>query len=194
MKNGTADSATEEGPYARLAATCAEEAARLPWIKRTPLGRPPVPLENGTTARSPRRPAARRTGRRRQQPAQRRGALRRAVDDDLGVELRHACRRWATERPERYAAVMRFTGPHAAARSPEGLATARAATAELRQVIARCAAAGLLADRDVDRLTVQWQAVAHGLAEFENRGLLADGDRAWRSVLAALIAFRDPVV
>jgi AcrR family transcriptional regulator len=103
------------------------------------------------------------------------------------LELRHAYRRWATERPERYAAVMRFTGPHAAARSPEGLATARAATAELRQVIARCAAAGLLADRDVDRLTVQWRAVAHGLAEFENRGLLADGDQAWRSVLAALI-------
>jgi AcrR family transcriptional regulator len=102
------------------------------------------------------------------------------------LELRHAYRRWATERPERHAAVMRVSGPHAA-RSPEGLATARAATAELRQVIARCAAAGLLADRDVDRLTVQWRAVAHGLAEFENRGLLPDGDQAWRSVLAALL-------
>ena len=103
------------------------------------------------------------------------------------LELRHAYRRWATERPDRYAAMMRFSGPHAAARSAEGLAAARAATAQLRQVIARCAAAGLLADRDVDRLAVQWRAVAHGLAEFENRGLLPDGDQAWRSVLAVLI-------
>jgi AcrR family transcriptional regulator len=103
------------------------------------------------------------------------------------LELRHAYRRWATERPDRYAAMMRFVGPRAAARSPEGLATARAATAELRQVIARCARAGLLPDRDVDRLTEQWRAVAHGLAEFENRGLLADGDQAWRTVLSALL-------
>jgi hypothetical protein len=68
--------------------------------------------------------------------------------------------------------MMRFSGPHAAARSPEGLAAARAATSELRQVIARCAAAGLLADDDIDRFAMQWRAVAHGLAEFENRGLL----------------------
>jgi AcrR family transcriptional regulator len=103
------------------------------------------------------------------------------------LELRHAYRRWATERPERYAALMRFSGPRAAARSPEGLAAARAATAHLRQAIARCAAAGLLADRDVDRLTTQWRAVSHGLAEFENQGLLADGAEAWRPVLTALI-------
>jgi AcrR family transcriptional regulator len=103
------------------------------------------------------------------------------------LELRHAYRRWATERPERYAAMMRFVGPRAAARSPEGLAAARAATAELRQAIVRCTAAGLLPDGDVDRLVERWRAVAHGLAEFENRGLLADGDEAWRSVLAALI-------
>jgi AcrR family transcriptional regulator len=103
------------------------------------------------------------------------------------LELRHAYRTWATEHPDRYAALMRFSGPRAAGRSPEGLAAARAATARLRQVIARCAAAGLVADRDVDRLTTQWRAVAHGLAEFENRGLLPDGDQAWRSVLAAVI-------
>jgi hypothetical protein len=34
---------------------------------------------------------------------------------------------------------------------------------------------------------MQWRAVSHGLAEFENQGLLADGDEAWRPVLAALI-------
>jgi AcrR family transcriptional regulator len=102
------------------------------------------------------------------------------------LELRHAYRTWATEHPDRYAALMRFSGPHAAARSPEGLA-ARAATTQLRQVIARCAAAGLVADHDVDRLATQWRAVAHGLAEFENRGRLPDGDQAWYSVLAAII-------
>ena len=69
----------------------------------------------------------------------------------------------------------------------QGTRAARAATARLRRAIARCAAAGLLAGRDVDRLTVQWRAVSHGLAEFENRGLLPDGDQAWRSVLTALL-------
>jgi AcrR family transcriptional regulator len=103
------------------------------------------------------------------------------------LELRHAYRRWATERPDRYAALMRFSGPQAAARSPEGLAAARAATDLLRQAVGRCAAAGLLAARDVDALTVRWRAVAHGLAEFENRGLLPDGDQTWRSVLAAVL-------
>jgi hypothetical protein len=42
---------------------------------------------------------------------------------------------------------------------------------------------------------VGWRAVAHGLAEFENRGLLPDGDQSWRSVLTALIdamRFADP--
>ena len=41
--------------------------------------------------------------------------------------------------------------------------------------------------RDVDQLTTQWRAVSHRLAEFENQGLLADGDEAWRPVLTALI-------
>lgn len=109
-------------------------------------------------------------------------------DDPRGdlLAMRHAYRRWATERPERYAALMRFTGPRAAPRSPAGLALARTATAELREAIARCAEAGQLAEHDIDALTVQWRAVAHGLAEFENHGLLEDGDLAWRSVLAAL--------
>lgn len=103
------------------------------------------------------------------------------------LALRHAYRRWATERPERYAAMMRFLGPRAAARSPEGLELARATGAGLREAIARCAEAGLLPEGDVDALTVQWRAVAHGLAEFENHGLLEDGDEAWRSVFDALI-------
>jgi AcrR family transcriptional regulator len=103
------------------------------------------------------------------------------------LELRHAYRRWATERPERYAALMRYTGPSAAPRSPEGLAAVRAATAELRRAITRCADAGLLAHDDVDTLAVQWRAVAHGLAEFEIRGVLTSGDDDWRTVLAAVL-------
>ena len=103
------------------------------------------------------------------------------------LEMRHAYRTWATERPERYAALMRFVGPRAAPRSPAGLALARAADAELREAIARCADAGLLAEGEVESLVMRWRAVAHGLAEFENHGLLAEGDDAWSSVLTALL-------
>ena len=42
-----------EGPGgAEGADPCSAAAARLPCVRRTPLGRPPVPLENGTAARS----------------------------------------------------------------------------------------------------------------------------------------------
>jgi AcrR family transcriptional regulator len=103
------------------------------------------------------------------------------------LELRHAYRTWATERPDRYAALMRFIGPNARSRSPEGLAAARAVSAELRTAIARCADAGLIDDGDVDALAVQWRAVGHGLAEFENAGVITDGDETWRTVLTAVI-------
>jgi AcrR family transcriptional regulator len=103
------------------------------------------------------------------------------------LELRHAYRTWATERPDRYAALMRFIGPGARARSPEGLAAARAATAELRQAISRCADAGLIDSGDVDALAIHWRAVGHGLAEFENAGVITDGDASWRTVLTAVI-------
>jgi AcrR family transcriptional regulator len=103
------------------------------------------------------------------------------------LALRHAYRRWATERPERYAALMRYTGAGAAPRSPEGLAAVRAVTAELRRAITRCADAGLLAPDNVDTLAVQLRAVAHGLAEFEIRGVLTSGDDDWRTVLAAVL-------
>jgi AcrR family transcriptional regulator len=108
------------------------------------------------------------------------------------LALRHAYRTWATERPERYAALMRFTGPRAAPRSPEGVDLAHAATDDLRQAIARCAEAGLLADADVEALTIRWRAVAHGLAEFENHAVLTEGDEAWRSVFTALIDCPQP--
>jgi AcrR family transcriptional regulator len=108
------------------------------------------------------------------------------------LALRHAYRAWATERPERYAALMRFTGPRAAPRSREGVDLAHAASADLRQAIARCAEAGLLAADDVETLTIRWRAVAHGLAEFENHGVLTEGDEAWRSVFAALIDCSQP--
>jgi AcrR family transcriptional regulator len=98
-----------------------------------------------------------------------------------------AYRQWATERPERYAAMMRFVGPRAAPRSPAGLALARAAESRLRELIVRCAEAGLIADDDVDDLVLEWRAVVHGLAEFENHGVLTDPDGSWRSVLGALI-------
>jgi AcrR family transcriptional regulator len=103
------------------------------------------------------------------------------------LELRRPYRQWATERPERYAAMMRFVGPRAAPRSPAGLDLARAAESQLRALIARCAEAGLIAEDDVDPLVLEWRAVGHGLAEFENHGVLKGGDESWRSVFAALI-------
>ncbi|MQA73563.1 MAG: TetR family transcriptional regulator [Solirubrobacterales bacterium] len=103
------------------------------------------------------------------------------------LELRHAYRNWATERPDRYAALMRFVGPRAGSRSPEGLAAARAATAELREAFARCAEAGLIDAADLEALAIQWRAIGHGLAEFENAGVITDGDETWRTVLTAVI-------
>jgi AcrR family transcriptional regulator len=98
-----------------------------------------------------------------------------------------AYRRWATERPEHYGALMRFSGPRAIARSSAGQAAARAVTERLRAAITRGAAAGLFDRHDVEVLVVEWRAVGHGLAEFDNGGLLRGGDATWLDVLGALI-------
>jgi AcrR family transcriptional regulator len=103
------------------------------------------------------------------------------------LEMRHAYRQWATERPERYAAMMQFIGPRAVSRSPRGLRLARAAETELREAFVRCAEGGLIDAAHVDSIATRWRAVAHGLAEFENHGLLEDGDDSWYSVLTAVI-------
>jgi AcrR family transcriptional regulator len=104
-------------------------------------------------------------------------------DDPRGdlVSLALAYRRWATERPQRYAIAMhRFLGARSAPRSEEGLRVARAALDELRQVVLRCRAAGLLGDRDPEDVIVQLRAIVHGLAEFENIGLLGpDPESEW---------------
>jgi AcrR family transcriptional regulator len=103
------------------------------------------------------------------------------------LEIGKPYRQWATERPERYAAMMRFVGPRAAPRSPAGLALARAAESRLRERIVRCADAGVLPDDDIGELVLEWRAVAHGLAEFENHGVLKGGWESWEAVLGALI-------
>jgi hypothetical protein len=99
-----------------------------------------------------------------------------------------AYRRWAIERPERYALAMhRFVGRPARSRSPEGLAISRAALNELRQAVRRCQEAGLLpADRDPEDVVTQMRATVHGLAEFENLGMLApDPEAQWREAVSA---------
>jgi AcrR family transcriptional regulator len=103
------------------------------------------------------------------------------------VALANAYRGWATERPARYAALIRFMGPHAGPRSPEGLELARAAMSRLRDAIERGAAAGLVADRDVDAIAMEWRIVAHGLAEFENHGILGDPGEAWESLVNVIV-------
>jgi AcrR family transcriptional regulator len=108
--------------------------------------------------------------------------------DLLNVSL--AYRRWATERPERYAlAVHRFVGQDGRARSEDGLAVSREALEELRGVVRRCHAAGAVAGgRDMEDVVTQLRALVHGLAEWENLGMLgADPERHWRITIGSVL-------
>jgi AcrR family transcriptional regulator len=108
------------------------------------------------------------------------------LDDVLVQAL--AYRRWAVERPERYALAMhRFVGQGARPRSEEGLAVSREALDELIQAVRRCQDAGLLV-ADLDDVVTHLRAVVHGLAEFENLGMLGpDPERHWRTVVTAVL-------
>jgi AcrR family transcriptional regulator len=102
-----------------------------------------------------------------------------------------AYRTWAIERPERHTvAVRRFVGRPDRPRSDEGAAAARAALDELRHAVHRCHEAGQLRpELDPEEVMIHVRAVAHGLAEFENLGLLhAQPERQWRAAVAALLA------
>jgi AcrR family transcriptional regulator len=117
-------------------------------------------------------------------------ATRRSDDPRRDLDsLTLAYRQWATERPQRYAIAMhRFLGVRAAPRSEEGLGLARAVLDELRQVVRRCQQAGLLGDSDPEEVMVQLRALAHGLAEFENLGLLGpDPESEWLLGAGALV-------
>jgi AcrR family transcriptional regulator len=107
--------------------------------------------------------------------------------EDL-LELALAYRRWAVERPERYALAMhRFVGQGARPRSEEGLAVSREALDELIQAVRRCQDAGMLV-ADLDDVVTHLRAVVHGLAEFENLGMLGpDPERHWRAFLLMVV-------
>jgi AcrR family transcriptional regulator len=99
-----------------------------------------------------------------------------------------AYRQWAVERPERYALAMhRFVGQRSRPRSDEGLAVSRAALDELRQAVRRCHDAGLLlGDRDPEDVVTHLRAMVHGLAEFENLGMLGpDPEAQWVAAVSA---------
>jgi AcrR family transcriptional regulator len=101
-----------------------------------------------------------------------------------------AYRRWAVERPERYALAMhRFIGKRARPRSEEGLAVSRAALDELRQAVRRCQDAGIVRrDIELEEVVTYMRATVHGLAEFENLGLLGpEPETQWRIALSALL-------
>jgi AcrR family transcriptional regulator len=104
------------------------------------------------------------------------------------LELARAYRRWAVERPERYAIAMhRFVGQAARPRSEEGLAVSREALDELVQAVRRCHDAGLLLIDAAD-VVMHLRAIVHGLAEFENLGLLGpEPERHWRMVVSAVL-------
>jgi AcrR family transcriptional regulator len=99
-----------------------------------------------------------------------------------------AYRQWAVERPERYALAMhRFVGQRSRPRSDEGLAVSREALGELRQAVRRCHDAGLLlGDREPEDVVTHMRALVHGLAEFENLGLLGpDPEAQWMAAVSA---------
>jgi AcrR family transcriptional regulator len=101
-----------------------------------------------------------------------------------------AYRQWAVERPERYALAMhRFIGKRARPRSEEGLAVSRAALDELRQAVRRCQDAGIVRrDIELEEVVTYMRATVHGLAEFENLGLLGpEPETQWRIALSALL-------
>ncbi|HEY0363980.1 MAG TPA: TetR/AcrR family transcriptional regulator [Solirubrobacteraceae bacterium] len=106
---------------------------------------------------------------------------------DIAVQAL-AYRQWAVERPERYALAMhRFVGQQSRPRSDEGLAVSREALGELRNAVRRCHDAGLLlGDRDPEDVVTHLRAMAHGLAEFENLGLLGpDPEAQWMAAVSA---------
>lgn len=115
---------------------------------------------------------------------------RERTDDprrDIAVQSL-AYRQWAVERPERYALAMhRFVGKRSRPRSDEGLAVSREALGELRQAVRRCADAGLLlGDRDPEDVVTHMRAMVHGLAEFENLGMLGpDPEAHWLAAVSA---------
>jgi AcrR family transcriptional regulator len=102
------------------------------------------------------------------------------------LELALAYRRWAVERPERYAAAIHRLGQPRPA-SAEGIAVSREALDELRRAVQRCHDAGLFAVAPED-VVIHLRAIVHGLAEFENLGILApDPERHWRTVISAVL-------
>jgi AcrR family transcriptional regulator len=106
------------------------------------------------------------------------------------INLALAYRQWAIERPERYVLAMhRFVGQARRPRSPEGVAVSQAALKELRDAVKRCHDAGLLVDqRDPEGVVTLMRANVHGLAEFENLGLLApDPEAYWLAAVSAMI-------
>jgi AcrR family transcriptional regulator len=101
-----------------------------------------------------------------------------------------AYRRWAVERPERYAMAMhRFVGQGARPRSEEGLAVSRAALDELRQAVRGWHDMGRLrGGLDPEDVVTHLRSAVHGLAEFENLGLLGtDPEAQWRRAVSMLL-------
>jgi AcrR family transcriptional regulator len=103
------------------------------------------------------------------------------------LELALAYRRWAVERPERYAAAIHRLGQPRRPASQEGIAVSREALDELRQAVQRCYDLGLLGV-EPEAVVIHMRAVVHGLAEFENLELLGpDPERHWRTVISAML-------
>jgi hypothetical protein len=82
----------------------------------------------------------------------------------------------------------RFIGRDARPRSEEGMRVARAALDQLRERVLRMHEADLLGGLDPEEVVMQGRLLVHGLAEFENLGLLGDDPEAyWRRTMGAML-------
>ena len=102
-------------------------------------------------------------------------------------DLLRACEPTDDPRHDIALAMHRFVGRQSRPRSDEGLAVSREALGELRKAVRRCADAGLLlGGRDPEDVVTHMRAMVHGLAEFENLGMLGPDPKAqWLAAVSA---------
>ena len=122
-----------------------------------------------------------------------------ATDDPIADIVRGAMegfRRWYLTHPE----LFRLAFDRLGLDNPDGQRVVQAgwaALGRLRARVQRAHDAGLLANRDVNEVTAQFNALCEGLAKVERRGgpgLRDDPERIWRDALHALLAgMRTPV-
>jgi AcrR family transcriptional regulator len=115
------------------------------------------------------------------------------VTSDPGADLVNvsvcAFRGWAHAHPNLFRVVFGLPDTDLRAEPDVGPAS-RAALAQLRKRIERVRDAGMLRNRDVEEVVVEWHALGEGLASVELRGQMIapqDAERMWRDSMTAFL-------